>query len=373
MNHCLPHGYPEELLYSICCRFAERLRQPSVACFKTLFGTSSGPVRWDLPRNLSTFGRESPPWHPLTIRRLISEHTLLNFYRHFVDADMLRHFRAFLYEGASLPCDGLFAWLTGHFVASAYLKYCWACVQEDRKMYGETYWHRAHQIPGVQTCATHQAFLATSTIVNFGKSYSQLAPRSAEQAVQEVSLTLVDKHKPKDVRCHELALLADELLNTHVSGMTPLEPLKHYTARLAEQQLRMPWPTSKRLEEYFKKVMWIGSGSFLGNSPYCGLLNIRADYGPETPLKIAWLSFKEIGVMPEQPGPPPENNQGFFPDHLFTRQPAETPRRHDCAHHMSLDAILAEVKALAIRVAAIKQESLDDCTVASPVFGRDTL
>ena len=35
------------------------------------------------------------------------------------------------------------------------LKYCPICVQEDRKLYGETYWHRKHQIRNMQTCYKH--------------------------------------------------------------------------------------------------------------------------------------------------------------------------------------------------------------------------
>ena len=35
------------------------------------------------------------------------------------------------------------------------LRYCPMCAEEDRKRYGETYWHRLHQMIGVNICGKH--------------------------------------------------------------------------------------------------------------------------------------------------------------------------------------------------------------------------
>lgn len=44
------------------------------------------------------------------------------------------------------------------------LRYCPLCVKEDRKLYGETYWHRVHQIQGLQVCSIHGCYLMESDI-----------------------------------------------------------------------------------------------------------------------------------------------------------------------------------------------------------------
>jgi hypothetical protein len=45
-----------------------------------------------------------------------------------------------------------------------YLRYCPLCVKEDRKQFGETYWHRVHQIRHISICPQHLCFLINSNI-----------------------------------------------------------------------------------------------------------------------------------------------------------------------------------------------------------------
>jgi hypothetical protein len=50
------------------------------------------------------------------------------------------------------------------YIRVEFLRFCPLCIEEDRKRFGEPYWHRLHQIPGVEVCPTHSAFLEQSTI-----------------------------------------------------------------------------------------------------------------------------------------------------------------------------------------------------------------
>jgi len=40
-------------------------------------------------------------------------------------------------------------------------KYCSTCIEEDRLKFGEAYWHRVHNIPGIILCSKHNVFLST--------------------------------------------------------------------------------------------------------------------------------------------------------------------------------------------------------------------
>lgn len=51
-----------------------------------------------------------------------------------------------------------------------YIRYCPECVKEDRDKYGETYWHRSHQIPRIRVCPKHSCFLENSEIPVSSKS-----------------------------------------------------------------------------------------------------------------------------------------------------------------------------------------------------------
>ena len=46
---------------------------------------------------------------------------------------------------------------------TSWLRYCPVCLQADKERFGERYWHRLHQVPGVEICPTHKTFLENST------------------------------------------------------------------------------------------------------------------------------------------------------------------------------------------------------------------
>lgn len=52
----------------------------------------------------------------------------------------------------------------------AMLRYCPLCVNDERKNYGETYWHRTHQISLLTFCPKHKCRLLDSKINNYGFS-----------------------------------------------------------------------------------------------------------------------------------------------------------------------------------------------------------
>ena len=45
-----------------------------------------------------------------------------------------------------------------------FLRYCPECAREDREKYGETYWHREHQIPRIRICPKHRTILENSNV-----------------------------------------------------------------------------------------------------------------------------------------------------------------------------------------------------------------
>jgi len=45
-----------------------------------------------------------------------------------------------------------------------YLRYCPACIEDDLVRFGETYWHRSHQLPAVTICVQHRRQLVASVV-----------------------------------------------------------------------------------------------------------------------------------------------------------------------------------------------------------------
>lgn len=97
----------------------------------------------------------------MSMQTFIEKHTMFPYYARFLKKE--RRSKALK---SMLEMDGQYRNLlpinTG--TSEQYLRYCSCCVNEDREIYGETYWHRIHQIQGMRICPTHGCILIKSEV-----------------------------------------------------------------------------------------------------------------------------------------------------------------------------------------------------------------
>ncbi|MDT7688482.1 MAG: hypothetical protein QOE46_1241 [Acidobacteriota bacterium] len=158
--------YPDEVLYSTVARYHQRAgyRSPDYTGWE-LFGTARGGASIDLPGNLGHLVSVLLPDHRYTVNTLINEHTLLPFYAAFLSPDRIKRLKTIMAAG-----DGMRG--TVHFLCGlvtsphrlTHVRFCPACATDDRERFGETYWHRLHQVPGVKVCHKHDTFLEETDI-----------------------------------------------------------------------------------------------------------------------------------------------------------------------------------------------------------------
>lgn len=95
--------------------------------------------------------------------RLIDQHSLHPFYTAFAGEDIRRWARA----GMRGTADGLYLKLgLGAFklVPPSRLRFCPTCLREMNELKGESWWRRAHQLPGIVVCAAHGEPLRSSGV-----------------------------------------------------------------------------------------------------------------------------------------------------------------------------------------------------------------
>src|SRR5437764_11113955 len=85
-----PDPYPDELIYSACARYSDRMRFPSKSCaVREWFGKNATAVV-DLPGRLRILISQLPPGHHYNLDRLLEKHTLLPFYSPFIPPKRLQ-------------------------------------------------------------------------------------------------------------------------------------------------------------------------------------------------------------------------------------------------------------------------------------------
>lgn len=159
----LPEIYPDELVYSWFCRFFVHsgYLTHKMALQEILYRRCNNPSKEFL-------GHLSPE---MTVRitktydidTLILNHTMFPQYARFIPLEQKQD--ALHHIGHDF-CDvhHLFPILP-RIGADRFLKYCPLCAEEDRHTYGETYWHRTHQIRNMRICPKHKCLLEISAVI----------------------------------------------------------------------------------------------------------------------------------------------------------------------------------------------------------------
>lgn len=176
----LPEIYPDELVYSWFCRYYIHTGciTHKMAFQEILYARCNNPSK-------EFIGHLNPATAEL-IQRLfvmddfIIKHTMYPQYARFIP---LTEKKKALYHIGYDFCDAhhLFAILP-RTPADSHLKYCPLCVKEDREIYGETYWHRKHQIRNMSICTKHKCLLVDSIVT--AKSEQAFTLNSAEITVE---------------------------------------------------------------------------------------------------------------------------------------------------------------------------------------------
>lgn len=159
--------YPGELLYSAYARLFERMRYCNPHTFiKHVFASRHLASLVDLPSHLNYLIKTLPPGHRYSPERLINQYTLFPFYRPFLLSARGERLRQEMLDCNSNSIHQLTGIKgNGAFVPMPQtLRFCTICSEEDQECYGEPFWHRIHQIPGVEVCSTHTVFLQESKV-----------------------------------------------------------------------------------------------------------------------------------------------------------------------------------------------------------------
>ena len=157
----MPEIYPDELLYSRLARYYERSGYMAyIFAAEDLFQNKNERPDVEFINRL-TQDAQSVIHKKMSADEVIMNHTMFSYYGRFLGKE--RRTEAYF---ALLNTDGNYRNLLPIPKAKRqrFLRYCPMCVNMDRDKYGETYWHRAHQMQSVDICPVHFCVLQNMDI-----------------------------------------------------------------------------------------------------------------------------------------------------------------------------------------------------------------
>lgn len=160
-----PTPYPDELLYSICARY--HVRSGNISYKRTLddiFENRSLTASVFLPSGIGSLVKSINNAGTFNEQKVIYKHTMFLFFTAFLSEEKSQQ----IYQSMCSD-DGKSIYVRAGINASGvpqnkYLRFCSKCMKEDKEKYGEHYWHRSHQIPGIHCCLKHLSPLYNSAV-----------------------------------------------------------------------------------------------------------------------------------------------------------------------------------------------------------------
>lgn len=154
-----PKPYKDELLYSLLARY---FSMSGYRCY-----SSVAEDLFENPKNKPSIEFLNPLTKDVlnqvgNVGKLIMEHTLFPYYSAFIPKERQK-------KAYHLACDMQIKKLINALPipkckTMRYLRYCPKCAIEDRNRFGETFWHRTHNLFGVTACQIHECKLIDSNI-----------------------------------------------------------------------------------------------------------------------------------------------------------------------------------------------------------------
>lgn len=179
-----PTLYPDELVYSWFCRYyvhsgclTHKMALQELYCKRSDYPSK------EFIGNLNNEARAAIERIYL-LDKLTLDHTMFPQYARFIP---LEQRKSAMYHIGQDSCDihHLFCVLP-RIGEEQYLRYCPLCAMDDRKQYGEAYWHRKHQMRNMSICVRHRCRLATTAIPIVNEHSYTFYP--AENVIQETDL-----------------------------------------------------------------------------------------------------------------------------------------------------------------------------------------
>ncbi|OJD60899.1 TnsD family Tn7-like transposition protein [Bacillus sp. NH11B] len=187
MLHWFPTPYPDELLYSVLARYHvwSGNTSPKMTT-EELFGKRTFRSVWDLPANLNSLLNQLGSYWDAD--QLIYNHTMYPYYAAFLLPKQAKQVKKSMLDSKGSTIHTRIGISASNVKLKTKLWVCSDCIKEDIGTYGETYWRRGHQAPGVFVCTKHETVLEETNVSVKAQNQHEfiVAPPYAERTKVEL-------------------------------------------------------------------------------------------------------------------------------------------------------------------------------------------
>nr|WP_314898648.1 TnsD family Tn7-like transposition protein [uncultured Deefgea sp.] len=212
--------FPDETLYSLIARYhyllgSRRWRDT----IELLCNTPATLLHRSFPSFLNKVNTSLFP-EP-SISSVIDQLTIFPYFRPFLPERAVEQASAHLVSGHSMGgIKTLLGLVASQIGANTQLRFCPSCMVCDQNQYGQAYWHRMHQLPGIWVCSTHKKILLEVDMKWLEKQLRRLVLPDNKELIEHSSVLPVELAQLEFL--FHVAQLSTHILHTNL-GVVPLQ------------------------------------------------------------------------------------------------------------------------------------------------------
>lgn len=190
--------YKDEILYSTIARYHYYYGNVDFKdTLKEIFGSDNVIPTIAFPTKLEYLSSQFPNSRLYNSDYLIQNYTLYPYYSPFLPAQRQVMITNEMKNGDGKGIYAQIGSTAGSVSRKQGLYYCPLCVAEDKEKYGEPYFHRAHQLQGIEVCPEHNCMLRLYPVSQ--KDGSRLAFIMLEYKNADLSLEHITDNKEAEL------------------------------------------------------------------------------------------------------------------------------------------------------------------------------
>lgn len=190
-----PDPYPDELLYSVCARYYDRVQYPNKkSLLQELFSNTCAATVVDFPSHIDHLNHVFQSSYHRSVNTIIEGNTFFLFFSPFLPFGRAEQLQNDMQGSGGMAIHKRAGIMASRIPLPDRFRFCPVCSEKDEEQFGEFYWHRLHQIPGVNVCTLHTVFLENSEAPtrHFRKHYEFIPANSAIRICTARSLNMLD-------------------------------------------------------------------------------------------------------------------------------------------------------------------------------------
>lgn len=190
-----PVPYPDEILYSVFARYKIRSGNTSPKdILRELFGNVNVSAAIEFPSNLDSLVNNLYEFKNYTTEDFIYNNTLYPLFEPFIPQNRAKQILSSMKGANGGNINTRIGTMASSIKNPRFLRFCPKCFEEDKKKFGEAYWHRVHQIPGAVLCPKHDIFVLDSGILRHNlNKHEYIAANEDNCKVHEVNTFYSEK------------------------------------------------------------------------------------------------------------------------------------------------------------------------------------